>query len=195
MPQALAALQAKSDSGPSAAPGPYRHFARTAGDEIQGLFDSSQATVAALRTLARLDGWRVGLGLGAVTSPVPDDVRAASGDAFVAARAAVQAAHGALTGVVVQGEGPWSDGGRVARIQAALDLVQLVWRRRTDTGWQACELAAGGMAQRDIAEHLGISASAVSQRLSAAAFDEVARGEALLVWLLDDARGAHPQAV
>ena len=60
-----------------------RPFVRTAGDEIQGLVTDSAAAVEVIQALTRLGGWRFGVGLGQVESPVPRDVRAAHRPAFV----------------------------------------------------------------------------------------------------------------
>ena len=90
VPSALRALRALPSSGGSA-----RGFARTAGDEIQGMVTDADAAIRVIEELTRLGGWRIGVGVGAVVRPVPRDVRAATGDAFVAAREALVAAHSA----------------------------------------------------------------------------------------------------
>ena len=68
-------------------------FERTAGDEIQGLAATGAAVVASIVALTRLDGWRIGIGVGAVDRPLPTSTRAARGDAYLAARTAISSAR------------------------------------------------------------------------------------------------------
>lgn len=177
VPHALSALA----SGAS----PSRVFARTAGDEIQALFDDSAEAVRALEVLARLGQWRVGVGIGAVEALVPRDVRAASGEAFVAAREAVEASRLAPARIAVRAPSAPDEG---QDVEAALALVQLVWQRRSDAGWDVAELMGRGASGRDVARELEITPSAVSQRAKAAGVEEAAAGMRLVVRLLDRAR-------
>ena len=67
-------------------------FQRTAGDEFQGVLDEPAALAAALEPLLRADAWNIGIGVGEVETPLPDQARAGRGTAYVAAREAVTAA-------------------------------------------------------------------------------------------------------
>lgn len=162
--------------------GGARAFARTAGDEVQGLIVSPEDVVAALRMFVREGGWRVGLGIGAVDEPVPDDVRAANGPAFVAARAAVNESRGAPQDLAVVTRMD-ADAARAAAAdaRAVLDLVASAWRRRSEAGWQVADLVDEGLTQQQIATRLGVTPSAVSQRVRTAVVPETAAGEALAV--------------
>lgn len=157
-----------------------RKFARTAGDEIQGMVTDADAAIRVIEELTRLGGWRIGVGVGAVVRPVPRDVRAATGDAFVAAREALVAAHSAPQDLRVSGD----DTEAAADLEAALWLLCALWRRRTDTGWETVAAAAAGRQQQQIARSLGITPSAVSQRLRASAYPEAKAGIRLAVRLL-----------
>lgn len=159
-----------------------RRFARTAGDEIQGLVTDSAAVVSVIETLTRLGGWRIGIGIGDVDRPVPRDVRAANGPAFLAARDALNTARSAPQDLRVVG--PPS----CAEAEAVLWLLLSVWRRRTPAGWEACTVAADGRPQQQVAKSLGITASAVSQRLRSSGFAETQAGARLVERLLDRAR-------
>src|SRR5690242_8094530 len=77
-------------------------FARTAGDEMQALADDPTGVTAAVRRLVRDGGWWIGIGVGEVEQPLPDDVRAARGPALVRARGAVEQAKGRPSGVAVE---------------------------------------------------------------------------------------------
>lgn len=161
-----------------------RPFVRTAGDEIQGLVTDSAAAVEVIQALTRLGGWRFGVGVGQVESPVPRDVRAANGPAFVSAREALNAAHNAPQDLKVGG----GAGDTGEDLEAALWLLVALWRRRTDAGWEAVEAASTGRQYREVAQLLGISASAVSQRLRSSGYAEGAAGVRLAVRLFDRAR-------
>src|SRR6478752_1762795 len=65
---------------------------RNAGDEIQAITEDPLTAVRLVFELTRQDDWSVGLGCGAVREPLPADIREASGDAFFAARTAVERA-------------------------------------------------------------------------------------------------------
>src|SRR4051795_8555918 len=69
-------------------------FARTVGDEFQGLLDDPVSVLAAILTLMRAQVWHVGLGIGPVDQPLPEDgdPRRARGAAFFAARESVDEA-------------------------------------------------------------------------------------------------------
>lgn len=163
-----------------------RAFARTAGDEIQALFADPTQLVSAVELLVRTGGWRIGVGLGGVQTPVPDDVRAATGTAFVNARTALAAARSAPHDL--SAAGPGAD-----EVKAVLWLLAPVWQRRSDAGWEVVTLARSGMQQQDIATRLHISPSAVSQRLRTALHTEVEAGARLAADLI--ARSSEASAV
>ncbi len=144
--------------------GRVRGFERTAGDEVQGVLDHPGAVVDLVTDLVRQDDWSIGLGVGPVDLPLPASTRAGSGAAFTLARDAVTRAKSRPTGLAVSGA---STAG-AAHAQAALDLLAALAQRRTDRGWEAVDLAARGLSQVEVAERLGITKQAVSQRLHAA---------------------------
>lgn len=180
MPEALKALEADPPEGL------VRAFERTAGDEVQGLLSDPEGVVEAVTRLARLGGWRVGVGVGEVDTPLPESTRAATGPAFVAARRAVEDARTTPAQVAVRGA---RDGRAVRRADAALVALGALLARRTIPGWEAAALSAKGMTGQQIATRLGISPSAVSQRLRAAAAEEAGRSAWLAADLLGEADG------
>ncbi|HEY3547481.1 MAG TPA: hypothetical protein VGK17_15525 [Propionicimonas sp.] len=165
-------------------------FERTAGDEIQGLLDDPRSVVTAITRLTRLGGWRIGLGAGTVDTPVPTSTRAARGPAYLAARAAIDTARGAPAelalalpaGVSGAAYGEVSDAAKDA--EAALWLLRTVLARRSEEGWELMDLLDKGLSNARAAETLGISPSAVIQRLSRAYRTEVDRGSHLAARLL-----------
>jgi hypothetical protein len=142
-----------------------RAFERTAGDEVQGVLDDAGAVVEVALRLARTQQWSTGVGAGPVREPLPPSTREGSGPAFELAREAVQRAKGSSTHLAVRGADP-----PAARdAEAVLRLLAELVARRTPAGWQVADLLARGASQAEVAERLGVSRQAVSQRAAAAA--------------------------
>jgi Winged helix-turn-helix DNA-binding len=164
-------------------PGVLRGFERTAGDEVQGVMDDPAAVVDVVLALVRRGAWSVGVGAGPVREPLPASSRAGSGPAFELARKAVEHAKSSPQRVAV-----WApDRARAVAAQAALDLLANVVQRRTDPGWEAVDLISAGTTQTEVAEKLGITKQAVSQRLRAATWAPEVAGRDLAAQLLAEA--------
>lgn len=165
-------------------------FERTAGDEIQGLASEPGHVVEVITRLTRLDGWRLGIGVGTVETPLPDSTRAARGGAYLAARAAITAARRAPTGLAVAvdaavGAGRYGELTERARdAEGALWLLRSVLGRRSQEGWELVDLLDQGLSNAQAAARLAVSPSAVSQRLARSARQEGLRGAELCVRLL-----------
>ena len=159
-----------------------RTFARTAGDEIQGVVTQASTLLDVVQTLARDGRWRIGIGVGSVQRPVAEDVRAATGEAFYAAREAVTASRAEPQRLSVRRATPDSshdaDGGALD-LQAALTMLLTIWHRRSEAGWQTAELLDAGAATTSVAHQLGVTPSAVSQRARAAMVEEARAGRQL----------------
>ncbi len=161
-------------------------FDRTVGDEVQGVFDDAGTVVEVVLGLLRRGGWSVGLGIGDVDRPLPPTSREASGAAFVFAREAVERAKNRTRAVPIAVVG--ADPDRSGEVEALLSLLGAVIARRTDRGWAAVDaLDRVGGRQKDVAQELGISEQAVSQRLRAALWSEEARVRPVAIRLLADA--------
>jgi hypothetical protein len=143
-------------------------FTRTVGDELQGLMDDSMSVVDAIVILMRSEDWHLGLGIGPVERPLPDDTRRARGPAFVCARTAVTAAKTEPSHLCVVATR--EEDHEAYDVQAVLRLTAAVRRRRSDPGWEAVDLVSAGSTQSEAAERLGISRQAVGQRLQAASW-------------------------
>jgi len=161
-------------------PGVLRGFERTAGDEVQGVMDDAAAVVDMVLALVRRGEWSVGVGVGPVREPLPASTRAGSGPAFELARTAVEHAKSSPQLLAVGATDP----ARAAAAQAALDLLASVIQRRTDPGWEAVDLISKGTTQTEVAEVLGITKQAVSQRLRAATWAPEVAGRDLAAQLL-----------
>lgn len=137
---------------------------RTAGDEIQAAITTARGALDVALALTRAETWSVGLGVGAVDIPLPDQVRAGRGPAFVSARDAVERAKKTATRIAVTGSDE-----AASDAEALVRLLVELRDRRTDEGWEVHDLLADGLTQRDAAERIGISEGAVSRRASTAA--------------------------
>ncbi len=150
-------------------------FERTVGDEVQGVLADPDLVVALTLHLVRVGGWSIGIGAGAVDTPLPATSRAGSGSAFLHARDAVEAAKSRLRSVPLAVRGPRAD--LAADAEGVLTLLGSVVARRSAAGWSVVDhLAAGpGRAaprQEAVAAALGISQQAVSARARAALWAE-----------------------
>ena len=187
VPDALAALAGLADRFALG-------FERTAGDEIQALTDDPGAIVDAVLILTRSPDWHVGIGLGAVESPLPGSTREARGPAYLAARAAVEQARAApahlrLVGPSIVGAEPYGED-VVSQAETVLVLLRALVSRRTPEGWEIMDVLDEAGSGKLAARRLGISQSAVSQRATRAARSESQLGAALARQLLGVTMGA-----
>ncbi len=201
VPAVLSLIDAIARPGGGAAPGLVLPFERTVGDEVQGVLaaddDGARLAVDVVLALLRDGGWSVGVGAGPVDEPLPEVSRAASGPAFVRARAAVERAKARGSVVPVAVVGPSDEPGSTiaADAEALLRLLGAVAARRTDAGWEAVDTLAGhggaGAPQRATARALGVSEQAVSQRLRTALWAEEQAVRPLAARLLAAAGGVE----
>ncbi|GAA3694480.1 hypothetical protein GCM10022377_03880 [Zhihengliuella alba] len=162
-----------------------RGFERTAGDEIQGVLDDAEAVVRIALDLASGESWSVGIGVGPVETPMPQETRAGRGPAFEYARDAVERAKASGGHIAVAGESP-----DLARIEAELQLMGAVAARRTRTAVEAGVLVRAGRTQSEVARTLGISQQAVSSRLAHGLWYEVEHLSELTARALEHVEGA-----
>jgi hypothetical protein len=161
---------------------------RNAGDEVQALTADAGAALQIVLHLTRAGDWSVGLGCGDVRTPLPDATREATGDAFVAARAAVTRAKRRPTRFAVEAvvePQPADDA------EALLDLLLTLREGRSAAGWELYDLVAAGLTQTEAGARLGITPQSASDRARAADLRvELAAIEPLtrLLARLDDAQ-------
>lgn len=137
---------------------------RTTGDEMQLATEDPDAVMDVCLHLTRAGVWSVGVGVGAIETPLPSETRAGRGPAFIHARDAVERAKSAAGRLAVTSGDAEAAGDVEALIQLLVDLRD----RRSAQGWELTDLLAGGMTQRQAAVRLGITDSAVSRRAGAA---------------------------
>lgn len=171
-------------------PGLRLPFDRTVGDEVQAVVADAALVWRIARGVLRLGGWSVGIGAGAVEEPLPEQSRAASGPAFIHARAAVERAKLRSRAVPLAVVG--DDARAAAEAEAVLTLLGAVAARRSPAGWQVVDLLAadgGRVRQEDVARALGITQQAVSQRVRSAMWHEELAALPLAHRLLEEAAG------
>jgi hypothetical protein len=200
VPQVLDRLAARTRAGGRLDPAVLLPFERTVGDEIQGLLGAGEAgaqlAVGIVADLLRDGGWSVGIGVGGVDQPLPESSRAAAGPAFFRAREAVEQAKGRGIAVPLAVVGPPDEPTAtiVSDAQALIRLLGAVAARRSDAGWEAIDTLAeherDDAPQRAVAERLGVSEQAVSQRLRTALWAEEVAARPLAARLLRAADAA-----
>jgi hypothetical protein len=163
-------------------------FERTAGDEFQGVLDDPAIVVDVVLGLVREGAWSVGIGAGAVQTPLPPSTRAATGPAFLAARRAVDAAKQRPMRVAVRGAVPAD----AADAQAVLGALAVLVDRRSEQAWEAIAAVSGGRTQARAAADLGISRQAVGQRLAAGQWELERELRPTAARLLARAAGQEP---
>ena len=168
-----------------------RPFERTVGDEVQGVTSSADLAVELALVALRTGEWQVGIGAGRVDEPVPASTRAATGEAFLHAREAVERARSRSRSVPLAVSG--SDPAAARHAESVLRLIGAVAERRTSAGWAAIDALRASTEsprQEDIAAGLGITQQAVSQRLKTALWAEEIAARSLAAALLIRAEGA-----
>lgn len=138
---------------------------RTAGDEIQMLVAASETALTAILALTRHGQWSVGCGIGSVNLPLPANAREAGGDAFVAAREAVNEAKKRDTRFALRSMAVMD----AADAEAFVDLLLQLRARRSAEGWEMHDLLLAGNSQAEAAKLLGITPQAASKRARTAA--------------------------
>lgn len=157
---------------------------QTAGDEIQLLLAEAGPTLDAILALHRSGHWSIGLGVGTVRTPLPASTRQATGGAFIAARDAVVRAKRTEAHFALETDASLADE-TAPGAEALLTMLLLLRQRRTSPGWEAGDLFESGLPQTEIAESLGITTGAVSQRLKTAQYRVEQAARPALVRLLE----------
>ncbi|MFJ4296920.1 DNA-binding protein [Curtobacterium sp. NPDC089689] len=158
---------------------------RTAGDEFQVLVSSGGAAVDVVRALTRQGGWSIGVGVGAVESPLPTSTRAATGPAFYAARAAVERAKSTPERFALEvAPGASRDTSEVEPLVA--QTVRALGRRSAE-GWELADLLDAGLSRTEAAARLDITPQAVAKRYASAELRSDAPVRAALAALLESA--------
>jgi len=138
-------------------------FQRSVGDEAIGVVEDTHTAVDAALIALRNRRWHVGIGVGGIQPPLPEDISQAEGYGLVYARRAVNRAQKTGERIPLAVEGPDAD--VAAEAEAVLRLIGQIVATRTDAEWKVLDLLTPGARgqQKFIAEVLGITTQAVSK--------------------------------
>jgi hypothetical protein len=140
-----------------------------------------------LERLLRDGTWNIGIGIGAVEAPLPEQARAGRGPAYLSAREAVTSAKSSPWRI--RAAGPAA---AVRPLESAVWMWAALLARRTPRGWEVADLVDQGLSYEEAAARIGVSQSAVSQRAAAAGIAEGRRARELVEFLtrcaLEDGR-------
>lgn len=167
-----------------------RDFERTIGDEVQGVLDSAEQVTLAVRLMAAQTRWHIGIGIGPVETPLPTSTAAGRGEAFYAARRAVEAAKNAPAHLVVAGPTPSGDALPLAESALRLMIWTLENIRSQSRRYIEHRLDNPDSTQADIAAHFDVSQQAVSRVLSPGSVEIIDGASALSTFHLSQA-GDH----
>ncbi|WP_394942094.1 MarR family transcriptional regulator [Psychromicrobium sp. YIM B11713] len=164
-------------------------FERSVGDELQGVLPSAQDVVEVSMRALRAGQWYIGIGVGAVQTPVFQHSRDAKGSAFIAAREAVEQAKksGNRVPLAVCGAIPSK---QIAAAEAVLRLLGGLVSGRSAAEWRILDRLTPGVRgnQAEVAAALQVSPQAVSNAVRRSGWLEEWAGRdaaALLLELAD----------
>lgn len=160
---------------------------RTSGDEVQALTTDPASLIHAVWTSGS-GPWRIGVSHGEVDTPLPDSTRAARGPAYISAREAIDECRRRRAAIHVFADG--TDGMR--RFSQVAQVVVDLARRLRPAARDVAKFYDLSMSSDETARALGISTSAVSQRLTRARWEYLVGIRQLAVDLAQEAQWPSP---
>lgn len=159
---------------------------RTRGDEAQVLVDRADSALDAVRAAAELGQWSIGLGIGAVETPLPTSVREARGPALRASSDALEEARRTSQVPIVVRAADARHAETAADAQAVLRLIGWMNRTRNTGQWRTVRALREdpSRTQAQIAEHLGVTQQTVSRSLKTSGWREESAADSLVQRLL-----------
>jgi hypothetical protein len=147
-------------------------FDRSVEDEVQGIVDCPHQAVDAALIALRCGSWYVGLGVGPVNEPLPNQIKDADGHGLIYARRAVDRLRNSKDRIPVAVEGPYAD--LAAECEAILRLLGYIVRDRSQAEWRVLDLMTPGVRgqQKAVAAALGITSQAVSKAVARSQWNE-----------------------
>src|SRR5688500_8516514 len=113
-------------------------FDRSVEDEVQGIVDAAEQAVEAALIALRCGSWFVGIGVGPVNEPLPNQIKDASGHGLIYARRAVDRLRNSKERIPVAVEGPLVE--LAAEGEAVLRLLGHIVRDRSEAEWRVLDL-------------------------------------------------------
>ncbi len=147
-------------------------FDRSVEDEVQGVLDCPHQAVEAALIALRSGAWFVGIGVGPVNEPLPNQIKDASGHGLIYARRAVDRLRQGKDRVPVAVDGPLLE--LTTEAEAVLRLLGHIVRDRSDAEWRVLDLLTPGVRgqQKAVAQELGITTQAVSKAVARSQWNE-----------------------
>ncbi|MBT2551116.1 hypothetical protein [Arthrobacter sp. ISL-65] len=147
-------------------------FDRSVEDEVQGIVDCPHQAVDAALIALRCGSWYVGIGVGPVNEPLPNQIKDASGHGLIYARRAVDRLRNSKERIPVAVEGPLTE--VAAESESVLRLLGHIVRDRSDAEWRVLDLMTPGVRgqQKTVAAELGITSQAVSKAVARSQWNE-----------------------
>ncbi len=166
------------------APGLLRKPVRTAGDEMQAVIGDPAILPSLIELDLRWGDWWLGIGIGEIES-LGETARDSRGPAFVAARAAIDAAKRRRSPpIAVSGDPPELS----ERLQGMCDVVAFLVARRTERQWQVIDVARATGSGSGAARLLDITPQTANEIIRAAGFREQQAVEREIICLASAAR-------
>ena len=159
---------------------------RTAGPDALVLSGRAEDALQILLRAAEVGGLAVGLGVGAVTRPLPATVREIGGPEVDAAAAALRAAAATSQVPLAVRAADARHEGTAADAEAVLRLVGWMIRARSRGQWEAVRALRHdpGATQAQLAERLGVTQQTVSRAVKTSGWREESAAHPLAVRLL-----------
>lgn len=147
-------------------------FDRSVEDEVQGIVEFPHQAVEAALIALRCGSWFVGIGVGPVNEPLPNQIKDATGHGLIYARRAVDRLRNGKERVPVAVDGPFAD--LAAEAEAVLKLLGHIVHDRSAAEWRVLDLLTPGVRgqQKAVAQELGITTQAVSKAVARAQWNE-----------------------
>ena len=159
---------------------------RTVGLEALVLAGRADMALDVLLRSVEVGGLAVGMGIGAVTRPLPDSVREVSGPAVEAAEQALRSARTtSQVALAVLAADPRQQE-NAADVEAVLRLIGWMNRTRNRGQWEAVRAlrAEPGATQRELAARLGVTQQTVSRAVKTSGWREERAAHPLAIRLL-----------
>ena len=159
---------------------------RTVGSAEIALADRAETAVDAVRLAAELGTWEVGIGVGPVEQPLPEETRAVGGLAVAAATAALRASRATGQVALSVRAADARHEATAADAEAVLRLVGWMIATRNPGQWRAVHALREhpGATQRELARILGITQQSVSRAVKTSGWREESAAGPLVVRLL-----------
>ncbi len=169
------------------APGLLRKPVRTAGDEMQAIVGDPAILPPLIELCLRWGDWWLGIGVGGIES-LGETARDSRGPAFVAARAAIEAAKRRRNPplAVIGDPSELSE-----RLQGMCDVVAFLVARRTERQWEVIDVARARGSGSRAARLLDITPQTANEIIRTAGFREQQAVEREIVYLASTARAGE----